>query len=369
MTGPNQSRISSWDGLRGIAILLVLAGHSWEAYGQSVRGTWMEKIHPIIGNSSFGVRLFFALSGYLITQLLLNETRRFGQVSLGKFYARRTLRIFPAFYCYILTIVLLAGFGLIQVSSQQLIAAATYTWNYAGIWSSSGPAEGSWFLGHLWTLSLEEQFYLFWPLTLVCFGTKSARWISVIIPLIMPLVRIGWYFAFPDHRGFLGMMLHTAIDSILVGCAFALWRERSPIAFEKLLSKRRLLTVTIVFVFGVSPMVGELIRSYRITVGFLLDAIGAGVLILHASRPGLFSRTLSWQPLAWLGRMSYSIYLWQQLFLTPYNTTVSGRFPLCFIFIFGAAIASYYLIERPVLRWKGRFERSRIESSMAPVET
>ncbi len=301
--------------------------------------------------------MFFVLSGFLITGLLLREHDKFGKISLKAFYMRRTLRIFPAFYLFLAVVAGLAAAGWIEVSGQQFIGAATYTWNYLGTWYREGSAEGSWFLGHLWTLSLEEQFYLVWPGLIVFAGWKRARWTCLIVPLVMPAVRIAWYFLFPEQRGYLGMMFHTAIDSIMVGCAFALWRERIP---NWLVTNRIALAGAGIFVFVISPVISGLLSPYRITVGFGLDAVGAGILILHACRNGRWSRLLSWKPLALFGTWSYSIYLWQQLFLTPYNETWSGSFPASFGALMLCALISYYGLEKPILRAKGRFERSHL---------
>ncbi len=353
-----QGRVASWDGLRGIAILLVLVGHGWEAYGAESSSRFAEAVEAVSGNASFGVRLFFVLSGFLITQLLLQEQRRFGEISLSQFYLRRSLRIFPAFYTYLIVI---AGFvyaGVLDISNKQLLAAATYTWNYAPVMGVSGTVDGGWYLGHLWTLSLEEQFYLVWPLTLIGLGQVRARWLTLAIPVVLPIVRVVWYFAFPDHRGYLGMMFHTAIDSIVVGCALAMWKQRVPHRFDRISESRLILVAALLFVFVVSPLVALIVRPYRITLGFLLDAMGAGVLILHATRQGMFQRILSTPSLAILGRLSYSIYLWQQLFLTNLNSSITGRFPLSVGCAIGIGLLSHYVIEMPFLSLKRHFSRS-----------
>ena len=343
-------RIKALDGIRAVAILLVLAGHLLGQYGMEGSSWWTE----IVGNASLGVRLFFVLSGFLITSLLQTEFAQHGKISLGKFWARRSIRILPAFYVYLAVIAWLAYTNIFAVSGQQLTAAATYTWNYHALWISDAPAQGQWFLGHLWTLSLEEQFYLVWPLVLIGAGWKIAKHASWIIPLVLPVVRIACYYLFPNQRGYLGMMFHTAIDSILVGCAFALWRE--PI--QAWLSQRKwITTLALGYVFLLAPVLSFYFRSYRITLGFGLEALCAGVLLLQLCAGGKLSTLLSASPLVWLGRLSYSLYLWQQLFLTNYQPKPQGGFPLNLLCAFGAAVASYYLVEMPCLKLKRRFER------------
>lgn len=361
-------RIASLDGLRGVAILLVVAGHSWDAYGS--RDGVMAWVAPIFANASLGVRLFFVLSGYLITTLLLEEREITGTISLPNFYARRALRIFPASYAFLGCILIFVIIGVMTISKPQLLAAATYTWNYFPLWHCASTAEGSWFLGHLWTLSLEEQFYLFWPATLLLLGNKKSLNLAVILVALMPIIRIGSYFLFPAQRGYLGMMLHTAIDTIMIGCVLALTLHNCslrPLAVR--VNLRVILPIALVFVFLVSPFLNLFFRGgYSITVGFTLDAIGAALLILHAGflEPGaLPAQMLSLPPLVFIGRLSYSWYLWQQLFLTRLNHTWTGSFPLSVLCSFGAALASYYLIERPFLRLKHKFSTWNIKNDLS----
>lgn len=348
-------RIASLDGLRALAVGLVLSGHASDAYIGSTRSIFLA---PAC-NSSLGVRLFFVLSGFLITGLLIKEHKKHGKISFRNFYMRRMLRIFPAFYLYLAVIFLLAERGWLQASWQQYAGAATYTWNYLHLWHSGGPDEGGWFLGHLWTLSLEEQFYLVWPGLIILLGWFRTRWLCIVFPLLMPGLRIAWYYLFPDHRGYLGMMFHTAIDSVLIGCAFSLWRDRLWRGFTY---NSTVLKLAILFVFIVSPLIAESLRPYRITVGFGLDAFACGILILQACRTGWWNKLLSHRALVLVGTWSYSIYLWQQLFLTPHNESWAGTFPASLLAIAVCALASYYFVEQPILRYKTKFVKSKFES-------
>lgn len=346
----NSARITALDGLRAIAIGLVLSAHGCEAFLSISHVWWMAPLT----NGSLGVRLFFVLSGYLITSLLMREQEQHGTISLRNFYARRTLRIFPAFYVYLGVISILVGGGWIAVSGEQLAAAASYTWNYLGLWHNGGPSEGSWFLGHLWTLSLEEQFYLVWPGLIVLGGWRCAKFTVLLVPLIAPLLRLVIYATFPDQRGFLGMMFHTAIDSILIGCAFAIWQAK----LSPLVMGRGLVIGAALYAFLVSPWLAfHFHGAYSITVGFGLDAVCCGILILNARQIGIWNRVLSWNPLCLLGTWSYSLYLWQQLFLTDYQKPWTGGPILAFSATFACALLSHYAVENPVLRLKNRFQR------------
>ena len=156
-------RIPAFDGLRGIAVLFVVVGHARNCFiDPQERTLWWSTL--LIGNSTFGVMLFFVLSGYLITGLLLSEQKKWGSISLPAFYMRRSLRIVPAFVTFLIVIAALMHQGAIHISVNRFLSAATYLLNYSGLWLPRIPDEETWFLGHLWTLAIEEQFYLIWPL-------------------------------------------------------------------------------------------------------------------------------------------------------------------------------------------------------------
>src|SRR5207244_737970 len=123
-------------------------------------------IMPYLANGGLGVHVFFVLSGFLITHLLRREVQKTGAVDLLAFYMRRVLRIFPALYTYLLTLTVLAVLGVITTSPGELVRAGTFFTNYAFLITRES-AGGYWFVGHFWTLSLEEQFYLFWPLIIL----------------------------------------------------------------------------------------------------------------------------------------------------------------------------------------------------------
>jgi len=352
----SNNRIGSLDGIRAIAILLVLAGHCFDNYFHaSSIPSW---ITEILGNSSFGVRLFFVLSGFLITSLLIKERSKNGCVSLKRFYLRRTIRIFPAFYLYIAVVALVASLGYLKISRYEFMGAATYTWNYVYIWFHHPTTDGHWFLGHLWTLSLEEQFYLCWPLLFILIPFFSLRWIPIAATLILPMVRVVTYYAVPEWRGYLGMMFHTAIDSILIGCGFAIWAG-SLSAPRILMFLNRLLPVLLLIPLMVSPLLRDRFGgAYSVTLGMTMDALCVGsllILLINQSAGKGLTAFLEASPLQWLGRLSYSLYLWQQLFLTNLNHTWTGCFPISLVAAFAVACLSYYLVETPLMRFKNRF--------------
>lgn len=349
-------RIATLDGIRGLAILLVLAGHiatNYQPLDENLR-RWL----TAFANAGGGVRLFFVLSGYLITQLLLAEQTRSGTISLRQFYKRRALRIFPAFYVYLIVLLALGSLVSTGLTPSTFTAAATFTWNYGFLWVTYAP-EGFWYLGHLWTLALEQQFYLLWPLALLALGVRHATWVALALLAWCPLARLGAYFLFPAQRGNLGSMFHTGIDVIMVGCAAALLLHR-PVARDFLhRHARRGAWIAATWLCVLSPLAAELRHGFPLIAGYTLDAIAAAWLIAwahHCPSP-LVEKFLGHGPLPWLGLISYSLYLWQQLFLSPTGPLREGRIVLPLAAATLAAVLSYYLVEQTALHFKSASSR------------
>lgn len=346
-------RITSLDGLRGVAIIFVILGHAKGTIDLS--NAWINQSSIVWGNSGLGVRLFFVLSGYLITIIIDTEAKQSEnkKLNLKWFYVKRVLRIFPSFYIFISAVFLLNIWSSWNITSREFISAATFTWNYSAFWNENISNEGRWFLGHLWSLSLEEQFYIFWPFVFMLLPSRLLRKTILVVILCLPFIRVASYFLFPFQRGLLGMMFHTAIDGILVGCLIALLAQKmqSNLWIEKL--NKYVLALVAVPLF-LSPLLESWVSGYSISIGRTIDAVCLGLFIawLHRNPHSLFSKALSNHVLVYIGKLSYGLYLWQQLFLTELNTTISGIFPLNILFCFLAAIISYYAVEMPFLALK-----------------
>jgi peptidoglycan/LPS O-acetylase OafA/YrhL len=169
MTAESSStrRISSLDGLRAVAILCVLFAHSYFSWGAQLNlSPFLLKVWESLGG--YGVGLFFALSGFLITRLLIAERERIGRVDLRSFYLRRTLRIIPAFVLYISVVWFLQSQNLYQIDRTSLLVGTFFVKNYR----LNGA--GDWPVVHLWSLSIEEQFYLVWPAVISFLGVPKA---------------------------------------------------------------------------------------------------------------------------------------------------------------------------------------------------
>lgn len=352
---PNKTqlrRVNSFDGLRGIAIVLVIMGHAKKTI--HIDSFLWDNLSIFVSNSALGVRIFFVLSGYLITYSFIKEIKNTGFLNIRYFFVKRALHILPSFYCFLLVVFLLSwlvGWG---ITTEQFLFALGFLWNYAVLWYSQGSSEGSWFLGHLWALCVEAQYYLIWPFLFILLRPMHLQILLGFFILLAPFLRVAIYFLIPAQKGYLGIMFHTAVDSILVGCLMAIifsnpqkdsWIQR--LQFRQLLW---LMTVPLLL----SPILETLINGYGISIGRTFDALCLGVVIvwLHGHPSSWLSDFLEIPILFFVGRISYSLYLWQQLFLTDLNVTVSGIFPVNIAFCFLFGLISYYFVEKPFLSLK-----------------
>ncbi len=291
-------RVPGLDGLRAVSILLVLCGHLDGTLGFYNNPAFWNHIGDI---ANLGVRVFFVISGYIITLLLLRETEKTGTISLKQFYIRRTLRIFPASYFFILVIALAYRFGVFNLHPGDLLHAITYTTNYF--------PDRSWWVGHLWSLSVEEQFYLLWPAMLLLLGTRKGMKAAIAMVLLAPFVRLGIHYFWISQEPSIGNSFPTVADTIATGCLLAGYKDD-------------------------------------------LLALSIGLCVCRATihTKDWAGRVLNSAPFVFVGVLSYSLYLWQQLFLNRNLSNWPERFPQNLILAFCAALLCHYGIEKPFLR-------------------
>ncbi|MBV8216324.1 MAG: acyltransferase [Verrucomicrobia bacterium] len=357
-SAPNGSRrIAGLDGLRGIAVLFVLMEHG--AYSL-FRLDWPPA--PFLGNGALGVSIFFGLSGYLIYELSAREFEKTGAFNWKAFYLRRILRIFPCFYSYLAVVLILTGLGLLNLTRPVLFSVATFSLNYRHIWDHTSELHNYYAIGHYWTLALEEQFYLTWPLLMFLFARRRLLPVMTAVILLAPFIRVFCYFFTPGSRAQIGMMFHTGFDSIAMGVLLGelLRRPEWKARLQTLARNPWVLGGAIVFLVLISPALNLHFKgSYSITVGKTLELACIAIIITAAvfSLSPTLSAVLKWRPLTYIGVLSYSLYVWNPLFLNAETHWFINVFPLNFIGIFAAGACSYYLIERPVLRFKERLRR------------
>jgi peptidoglycan/LPS O-acetylase OafA/YrhL len=352
LSAERRRNIPTLDGWRAVAICLVIGHHAGTAFYASSNEYFARALTRYGVN---GVPIFFALSGLLICKLLLEERALTGSISLCAFYIRRCFRILPPLFGFLLIAYLV---GCI-VRPIELLSAIFFFRNYVSNSAASVYSE------HLWSLSVEEHFYLLWPGLLCCLlGTKRpvvnvsilalgfAMWRSVdlhshLTAKVSPFLDTAWR---TDYR----------IDALLWGCVAAFLLQ-GPKARD-FLSRRLTPTVfTVVLAFYIAcltlpvPMRGALTP---LAVPLLL--VGT---LTHER--WVLSRILDWTPIRWIGRISYSLYLWQQLLFVPrwepHVLPYLQRWPINLAITVACASVSYYVIEKPFIR-AGRILVSRLGS-------
>ena len=337
--------LPSLDGLRAVAILLVVFYHS----GLPVNG-------------GLGVLMFFVLSGFLITWLLLNEEKRWGNISLKLFYVRRSLRIFPAFYVFWFLVV---GTGAImgkRLAAGQAVSSLFYLTNYYQVLFGDPDTA----LSHTWSLAIEEQFYLLWPLAFFLLRHTSRRMYAliVIIPLFW-VYRTVAVLCFHVWQGHVYEGLDMRADHLLVGCLLAtILFQKSASRLWQLIGTRSWtlwITVSALALSSTGPRLLPHAWRYRDTVGFVIDPILTAILIVQGFAFSQSSaRWLNWGWMKFLGWMSYSIYLYQQITLSPLRHLLKSA-PLLVQLVASVATcllfsaASYYFVEQPFQALKDRF--------------
>ena len=345
---------ASLDGLRGLSIIAVMAFHS-----------------GIISGGYIGVDVFFALSGFLITTLLLDEWRQHGRISIARFYLRRGLRLLPALLVLVL-ICAPATAALAPIEkSRHVWQASAFVLFYVANWALIFGTP-LYVLNHSWSLSIEEQFYLLWPLALNRVLRLEGRLLSISVvavfsfPILIPVYR----FLLEGHGASLAHLYlgsDTKADSILAGCALALLKGRAetPLTSRGVLAVRiaaaaGVLTLGCLFFFAAWPT--AFLRYSASTLAALAAAAIIAELMLVKSH---LDRFLANSMLVKTGRLSYSLYLWHfPIFFvlgalsTDGSSRDAARVLSAWILTFIVASGSYRLVEQPFLELKTRFVRA-----------
>jgi peptidoglycan/LPS O-acetylase OafA/YrhL len=355
----NGGRIPCLDGLRALAILLVLFDHHETPLGE------LPLLHVVKGRCGFlGVQVFFVLSGFLITTLMLREIGATGRVSLRHFYLRRALRILPAYCAYLLVLGVLHACGQTELGRRDWLALGTYTVNFL-------PPPIPWKIAHVWSLSVEEHFYLLWPLVMAA-GSLARGRRAVLACLVGALGLRGLlHFTSPPGRSPADVWTFTRIDDIAVGCLLALlarepaWRERLDRFAGSNTRLGLLLTLFAVSQLAFSSALGSQLfppNILPVVLGLANDVNSLTIALLLwaaiARRESVCGWVLNHPIAAGIGTISYSLYLWHALFV-PNAPSFLAHFPQNFVLTFLVAGLSYALIEKPFLSWKLRLGSPR----------
>ena len=351
MIRPAKDYRPTLDGWRAIAILLVMFAHGGSELfypgGRYASPTW----YSLSRHGVFGVDLFFGISGLLICGRLLDEREKTGGISLGSFYIRRVFRILPPAFAYLATVGLLAVAGVIVVSPREWLSSVFFSRNYIVM-----PVDTGWYTGHFWSLAVEEHFYLIWPAALIALGSSRARRYLPGIAIAVALWRVVDFHWFHQQiwPGVLSDSIYertdTRFDGLLWGCWIAL--IASVPAYRAILARRLTAIVLAGLVIALIACIALNPPLQMAWESFLVPLVLAGTVLNPTMR---FSKILEAPPIRWIGRISYSLYLWQQLFLVsskmprPLPFGRVQEWPLNIVAVFVCASASYYLLERPLV--------------------
>ena len=373
-------RFLALDGLRGVAVLLVVLAHGTQVHGSQ------ERLLPEtlkFNGGWIGVVVFFVLSGFLITHLLVEERTRTGQISLTRFYVRRALRIWPLYftvlgvYVFVLPLFDPGNFGSIYNANSlrdyyYLLAYPFFLQNYL----VNDSSVHFWGIELFWSLAVEEHFYLFWPLLLVAL---RGRWLVPTLAGLMiatfslrALTRLE---VLPPGNYGVQQMTHTALDGLAAGCIVACLYHWRP-GVLKAFSRRRWLYLLgwalLLFLVWAAlkqlPLFPTLPEEgyYRITLAALASTVIVACVVGGAgptTYPFLCSR-----PLTYVGKVSYGMYVLHPIVLLYVAQVVTylgllhgaGYFVAIIAYlaiVIGVAGLSFRFFEAPILRFKERFAR------------
>jgi peptidoglycan/LPS O-acetylase OafA/YrhL len=336
------NRIRTLDGWRGIAILMVIVSHAQNA----LRGTPFGGHMWLVANGRHGVAIFFVLSGYLITSRLLAEK----SIDLKRFYVRRFFRLMPVAWIYLLAA---AGVCLLYHTNPIGIdfeSALLFFRNYAPWNQKFAPTV---FTFHFWSLSIEEQFYLTWPAILMLLGARRSFWVALAGFCVSAGV-VFRYWQFYAYEVGNGQRTEANIHALACGCALAIALQRSDVRAWVARHSRLMLAIAI-------PMLLlHVAFSSLLLITPSESLCAASALAATSVRPVAL---LEWKPLVFIGRISYSLYVWQQLFLIPHVGWIGV------VMLYPVAVASYVFLEQPCIRLGARMLRPRVPSEAASQAT
>lgn len=341
--------IKGFDGIRALSILLVVLTHldlsEWIPWNDFVAN----RVWPIISGEA-GVRMFFVLSGFLITSLLIKEKQLNGKIAYSKFFARRFLRLLPPLVIFYGIILFVKLTGILAIDSASILYSVFYVYNFV-------PNEFySFELAHTWSLAVEEQYYLTWPFIVGVFSRFNQFFISIVSFVI--LCGLGKYLlmhsefaeAYHVDRWFI-----PAVAPIIIGSLFgALFRLRH----EKTLNL--FLDYNWPLFGGALLFLSSLILpSVLLSYNFIVQSIGIAMILtwIAVNQNVKFIKVLEFGPIKYIGLISYGIYVYQGFFLRTgeWGATLEVQlFPWNILITLGLAILSYELIEKPILKYKSK---------------
>jgi peptidoglycan/LPS O-acetylase OafA/YrhL len=349
--GALSEQIPTLDGWRAVAVLGVILYHSL-ANGLPLGRIW----YGIAVRGYAGVNVFFALSGFLICGKLLREQQQTGRISLKHFYFGRSFRILPALGLYLAVLAALSAAGWVKATGWEFMSTLGFVRNYFPLFHDHPIGT---YTAQFWSLAVEEHFYLFWPPVMLLLGSRLRR-IGLAALVLAMLVFVwrcldahfGWFTPFATS---VNSKTDTRMDALLWGCLAA-------IIYPHVHPRVRALPFARNFWIPIAAVLAAALTLKQVPGGSLIQAVLFPALIMStAISPGsALGRMLELSFLKWIGHLSYSIYIWQQLLIIPTGSLSSPfralqHFPTNIAVLFLIAACSYYLVEKPMIHLGRRF--------------
>lgn len=347
--------IKGFDGLRAISVIFVVLTHSGLAGFFLPESNFFKFYFFSLFAGTTGVKVFFTLSGFLITTILLKEKLLVGRINIKVFFIKRALRLFPPLILFFLALIPLILSNKVETELMAVFYAAFYVYNFI-------PRElYSQELGHTWSLAIEEQFYLMYPFVINFFNIKRVMYVCVGVLILC--IGVELFFSYIKLKNYkleseyfiLRWFIPSAFP-IIIGCLLAIFLERKwPIIFDFFYQKPKKAIVLGIFLYCF-PLVYFIPLTLTQMIQPLGVAVFIGLLYCHNTN-NFILKVLEFSIIRYIGRISYGIYLYQGIFLGtgPKATMVIQEFPLNILLTFTTAIISYELIEKRVLNLKGKF--------------
>jgi len=348
----DKNHLPSLDGWRAMAVLIVILGHFRLTLTE---GNLVREFLKITIFAELGVKMFFVLSGFLITTLLIKEKLIYGKINILNFFIRRFLRIFPVLYLY-LAVVYVVNYAFdLNLIPDHFIAPLLYINNFNFF-------NKTWLTGHTWSLAVEEQFYLIWPFFFKF--SKSKILICASILILIPLLKVICYL-FPALSNTLLIPFLMPAGSIFTGCFLSLivFKKKTE-SFKSIYRNFKepylLILILILYIIHYCTTKG-LLGRFILPFGDLTTDFCISFLLLFSiiKEESLFFRILNSTFFKKIGLISYSLYIWQQLFIINMGEYPSYEthlfFPVNLTLTFLVAFLSYYLFEKPILKFKRNF--------------
>ena len=340
------------DGVRAIAIGFVVLFHAEDVVHYNDR--WFP-------GGFLGVDLFFVLSGFLITRLLLEERALTGRLSVRRFYGRRAARLLPALALFLVAHVMWVATGGFRTTAAHEAESVAYVLLYISNWSyyfGNVPALG---LGHLWSLSVEEQFYVVWPFVFLA-AARRPRLLGAVILLGITsavVVRMALWNG-SDNWGWVYFRTDARMDSLLVGAGLAIAHASG--ALDRIPARVRQAGALVGLLCLAASVVTLGLRSAILYSGGWLTVVAVASAMVLAGvidQRWWLTDLLSMRIPRVVGRVSYALYLWHSLVMMWVNTELDAPAPwvtlsISAVITTALVAASWFFVEQPILRWSRR---------------